>query len=183
MSTPSSMVGEQNSAGRKTFGSPTRRSCSFASARFARSSSPQRKRHSRHSRRVRIDLRGMFAALNAEQGLAAARKRVREGAVKVHEIGIGGLSVLAAVRRDQTNGIRGKSPAIDIEARRHRSDQLILRGSGEQGGEHFAIGLPVEPLAPNPSVSKPAGEHARGSRRERSAARRADPFPPAWAHR
>jgi hypothetical protein len=105
----------------------------------------------------------MFAPLDAKQGLAATRKCVGEGPVKLGEIGIGGLSVLAAVRRDETNGIRGKPPAIDIEAGWHRSDQLILRGSGEQGGEHVAVGLPVEPPTPNSCMTEPAGEHTAGT--------------------
>jgi hypothetical protein len=70
---------------------------------------------------------------------------------------------LAAVRRDETYSIRGKPPTIDIEARWDRSHQLILRGSGEKGGEHLAVGLPVEPPTPNPSMSKAAGEHTAGA--------------------
>ena len=63
-------------------GSPAWRSSSFSSASFVRSSSPQRKRHSRHSRRCLIDLRGVLAAFDPEQARRRPCQRVGERLVE-----------------------------------------------------------------------------------------------------
>ncbi len=134
MSTPSSMVGEQNSAGRKTLGSPAWRSSSFLLGKllavlFAPAEAPFPPFPP-----LLIDLGGVLAAFEPEQCLASASPARRRACDReLDEIGVRRLAVGAAcpLATRRTAFAASRQPSTSKRGR-HLPNQLVLRGRLEQ---------------------------------------------------
>ena len=110
---------------------------------------------------VLIDLGGVLAAFDAEQGLAAARERVGERAVKLDEIGVRGAAVGASVRATRRTALAAsRQPSTSKLVGTCRTSSILRGRSEQERSDDLGIGLAIEPLAPDAGRAKPAGEQA-----------------------
>ena len=140
MSTPSSIVGEQNSTGRKTLGSPASRSSSLYLCEAGAVLRAPAKAPFPPLPPILVDLRGMLAPFDAEQSFASARERVGECSIKLAEIRIRGAAVGAAVRRNEAHRIGREPPTGDVETGLDlSSDRPVIPGLYASGRHNCGI--------------------------------------------
>src|SRR6516162_7128757 len=119
ISTPSSIVGEQKRTGRNTVGSPALCNSSLSFGKLGLVVVAPAKAPFTPFAPLRLDLGGVFAALDPEQRAAAFVQGIGERGVEFDEIAVGRFAVGAALARNEPHRVRDKTPAIHIEGGGH----------------------------------------------------------------